>query len=89
MSILYINIYSFLQSLPKRLYIYVFIYEITKQLFNIVSFRISNFRAFGPKVVELCVVEKCNFGGVWGGRLPGWSLDREYGYPFALCNVTF
>jgi hypothetical protein len=35
------------------------------------SFRISNFRAFGPKVVELCVCGLSNFGGFWGGRLPG------------------
>jgi hypothetical protein len=71
MLILYVNIYTFLQSLLKRLYIYVLIYEITKQLFNIMSFRISNFRAFGPKVVELCVCGLSNFGRVWGGRLPG------------------
>jgi len=69
MFIFYVNIYTFLQSLLKRLYIYVLIYEITKQLFNIMSFRISNFRAFGPKVVELCVC----------GPLPG-VRHRDFGY---------
>jgi hypothetical protein len=37
------------------------------------SFRISNFRAFGPKVVELCVVEKCVVCAIFGGVL-GWSF---------------
>jgi hypothetical protein len=71
MCILYVNSYTFLQSLLKRLYIYVFICQTTKQLFNIMSFRISNFGAFGPKMVELCVVEKCVFLAILvglGGR---------------------
>jgi hypothetical protein len=52
----------------------VFICQITKQLFNIMSFRISNFGAFGPKMVELCVVEKCVFWAILVGF--GWSLSR-------------
>jgi hypothetical protein len=76
MSILYVNIYTFLQILLKRLCIYVFIYEVAKQLFNILSFRISNFRAFGPKVVELCVVEKCVVCAIFDGVL-GWSFAES------------
>jgi hypothetical protein len=79
MWILYVNSRTFVKRLLKRLYIYIFILYITKQLFNIIYFRISNCRAISPKVVELCVVEKCVFSAVSVVVEPRWSLRRDFG----------
>jgi hypothetical protein len=67
MYILYVKSCTFVKSLLKRIRIYIFISQISKQLFNIMSFRISNFRAIDSKVAELCVVEKCVFSAVLVG----------------------
>ena len=51
-----------------------------KQLFNIMSFRILNFRAIGLKLVKLCVGEKCMFSAIlvgFGGSLSGYQRTFE------------
>jgi hypothetical protein len=67
----------FSAKLSKTRIYFIFIYQIAKRLFDIMSLTVSNIRAFSIKVVELCVVEKCVFsaffGGVWVVAKPGRS----------------